>query len=695
MKQQLYFNSKFFFAQEKSYFLPIEKIKARVYNLFMNYGFLRVAAVSPRLTVADCKANADEIIKCSEEAAKNGAKLIVFPELSITSYTCGDLFLQTTLQNSAKEELIRIVKSTKDLNALILLGFPLATTLGLYNTAAILYRGEILGFVPKTFIPNYSEFYEARYFQSAPDENSTITLSEEFADIPFSQKLLVADNTNPDFILATEICEDVWTPLSPSTLHSLTTATLVANLSASNEVIGKSRYRRNLVSMTSAKNICAYIYANAGKDESTTDLVFSGHSLIAENGKILAESRLFENGAIYSDVDLELLAQERRRITSFGQSAARITSQDYRIVFTSIFEEKSATGFGQEEEKPKKKDRILRYISPRPFVPADNSARRERCLEVIELQSEGLAKRLRHIKTKYAVVGLSGGLDSTLALLVTCRAFDKVGLKRSGIIAVTMPCFGTTKRTHKNACHLAAETGVTLREISIKKAVLRHFADIGQSEDLHNITYENAQARERTQVLMDVANMKGGIVIGTGDLSELALGWCTYNADQMSMYGVNSSIPKTLVRYLVSWFAEDAERQKKTRLAHILEDILDTPVSPELLPPTHDGTISQKTENLVGPYELHDFFLYYVLRYGFSPKKIYEMAKQAFDKNYTDKAIKKWLVSFYSRFFSQQFKRSCMPDGAKVGTVSLSPRGDWRMPSDASAAIWLKEAEEL
>ena len=661
----------------------------------MDYGFLRVAAVCPRLTVADCKANADEIIKCSEEAASHGAKLIVFPELSITSYTCGDLFLQRELQKSAQDELIRIARTTKDVNAIILTGLPLATCNALYNVAAVLYRGEILALVPKTYIPNYSEFYEARYFASAGDANSVITLTEDFAEIPFSQRIIVLDNNFRSFGLAVELCEDVWTPLPPSTLHSLSGATVIANLSASNEVIGKARYRRNLVAMQSAHNVGAYIYANAGKDESTTDVVFSGHSIIAENGKILAESKLFSNETIYADIDIELLAQERRKTTSFSSCAARSGSQDYQIVFCPISEEKVSTGFGSETEEKTDNKTILRAISPRPFVPNDKAERKERCLEVIELQSEGLAKRLRHIHAKAAVLGLSGGLDSTLALLVTCRAFDKCGLSRKGIIAVTMPCFGTTKRTYKNACSLALECGVTLREIPIKKSVLRHFADIGHDEKTTDITFENAQARERTQVLMDVANMAGGIVIGTGDLSELALGWCTYNADQMSMYGVNSSIPKTLVRYLVSWFAEDAEAQNKTRLNRVLADILDTPVSPELLPPSADGNISQKTENLVGPYELHDFFLYYVLRYGFSPRKIYALARQAFDKTYSDEIIKKWLVSFYKRFFSQQFKRSCMPDGAKVGTVSLSPRGDWRMPSDASAHIWISEAEEL
>ena len=665
------------------------------YTFFMDYGFLRVAAVSPHLTVADCTANADEIIKNCFECAKNGAKLIVFPELCITGYTCGDLFLQRTLQKSAQQELFRIARATKDVSSIIIVGLPLATSSALNNVAAILCRGEIIGIVPKTYIPNYSEFYEARYFQGAIDGNSVISLSDDFSEIPFSQRLIVLDSENRDFGLAVELCEDVWTPLPPSTLHALSGVSVIANLSASNEVIGKAQYRRALISTHSAQTMSAYIYANAGKDESTTDVVFSGHSMIAENGKILAESVPFECGVIIADVDLELLAQERRKNTSYADCMKKIASSDYQIAYVSLFGTKNTTGFGSEIPEKNAPAEILRPIAPSPFVPSDKSARAVRCREVIELQSEGLAKRLRHIKAKTAVLGLSGGLDSTLALLVTCRAFDKCALERSGIVAVTMPCFGTTNRTYKNACTLAKESGASLREIPIKKAVLRHFADIGHDEKNHNITYENAQARERTQVLMDIANMVGGIVIGTGDLSELALGWCTYNADQMSMYGVNSSIPKTLVRYLVGWFADDAETKNKTRLSRVLRDILDTPVSPELLPPTRDGKIAQKTEDLVGPYELHDFYLYYVLRYGFGPKKIFALAKQAFAGTYADDIIKKWLVSFYKRFFSQQFKRSCMPDGAKVGTVSLSPRGDWRMPSDASAAVWIAEAEEI
>jgi len=660
----------------------------------MEHGFLRVAACSPHIEVADCDKNTEIIISESKKAAQNGAKVVVFPELSITGYTCGDLFLQRTLQKGALDSLLKITRETKDLSALIAVGLPIATGTALYNCAALLFQGRILAIVPKTYIPNYSEFYEKRYFSSAPEASGSITLCEEAEDVPFSTKILVADEHFHDFVLSAEICEDLWTPLPPSTLHTLAGASIIVNLSASNEVIGKAQYRRTLVSQQSARTISAYIYASAGHDESTTDLVFAGHDIIAENGKILAESTLFEDGIVFADIDLELLAQERRKNTSFANCTDKTSLSDYQVISVSLSDSKKSAGFGSQSDT-EKKGSLIRKIEKHPFVPHDNTERSKRCKEVIELQSEGLAKRLRHIKAKSAVIGLSGGLDSTLALLVACRAADKCSLSRDKIISVTMPCFGTTGRTYKNACALAKHTGSTLLEIPIADAVKQHFSDIKHDINNHDITFENAQARERTQVLMDVSNQRGGIVIGTGDLSELALGWCTYNADQMSMYGVNSSIPKTLVRHLVSWFSDEAKENSNQALSDVLKDILDTPVSPELLPPEKDGTIAQKTEDLVGPYELHDFFLYYVLRFGFSPSKIYFLACNAFKGVYEKDFIKKWLSSFYKRFFSQQFKRSCMPDGAKVGTVSLSPRGDWRMPSDACASLWLKEAESL
>ncbi|MDR3283862.1 MAG: NAD(+) synthase, partial [Treponema sp.] len=500
----------------------------------------------------------------------------------------------------------------------------------------------------------------------------------KFPTVPFGTDILIADAKNKDFVIAAEICEDLWVPSPPSSRHALAGATVVVNLSASNEIIGKADYRRTLAASQSGRLACAYLYADAGQGESTTDMVFAGHNLIAENGAILAESELFAGGLIFADIDLERLTQERRRMTTFALCAERTTCAERAVpAYRHI-------GVDLNPKAPA----LRRYVDPHPFVPADKTARSRRCREVIELQAQGLAKRLAHTQAKTAVIGLSGGLDSTLALLVACRAFRIRGRAHSDIHAVTMPCFGTTRRTRDNAAALARALGVTFREINIEQAVRGHFADIGQDEAVHDTAYENSQARERTQVLMDLANKTGGLVIGTGDLSELALGWATYNGDHMSMYGVNSSIPKTLVRYLVEWFADN------TDVSPVLRDILDTPVSPELLPP-EEGRISQKTEELVGPYELHDFFLYYVLRWGFSPAKIFFLAQNAFGAAYPAETILQWLKVFYRRFFSQQFKRSCMPDGAKVGTVNLSPRGDWRMPSDASAAAWERELEQL
>ncbi len=655
----------------------------------MTYGFIKTACATPELKVADCEFNAAQIISSANETAKKGAQIIVFPELSITGYTCGDLFFQNALQQNALEQLQKIALKTKTLKALIFVGLPFARTEGIYNCAAAVYGGKILAVIPKTFLPNYSEFYERRQFTpfSSKQKTQFVSIGNQ-ENIPFGTDILIQDKSEKTLCLACELCEDLWVPLPPSTRHILAGATIIANLSAGNEIIGKAEYRRNLVKSHSARSLCAYLYANAGKDESTQDMVFSGHSMISENGTLLAESELFSNKTVYAQIDVERLANERRHTTSF---AASVNNSDLQSEYTRI--EIDLTKAAAETKTTSKTEKLERYVDPHPFVPSDKEKRTQRCLEVITLQAQGLAKRLRHINCQSAVIGLSGGLDSTLALLITCRAFDLTGISRKKITAITMPCFGTTNRTYTNACSLAKECGVTLKEIRIEAAVRQHMKDIGQNENTHDVTYENCQARERTQVLMDYANKTNGIVIGTGDLSELALGWCTYNGDHMSMYGVNSSIPKTLVRYLVEWFATDSDDAKNKNFSKVLKDILDTPVSPELLPPK-DGKISQVTEDLVGPYELHDFFLYYVLRFAFAPSKIFFLAQQD-GFSYSKAEILKWLKTFYRRFFSQQFKRSCMPDGAKVGTVNLSPRGDWRMPSDAQASLWLKDLDNL
>jgi NAD+ synthase (glutamine-hydrolysing) len=650
----------------------------------MNYGFFRAAAASPIVAVADCKTNADHIIDAVREARSNGASLIVFPELSITGYTCGDLFLQQPLQEAAICELERIVRKTAAHHILIVVGLPVAMADAVYNCAAVLYRGKILALIPKSYIPNYGEFYERRQFAPAKRGNEIVSvrISDTFPNVPFGTNILICDKDDPNFVLGVEICEDVWVPLPPSTRHTLAGATVIANLSASNEIVGKAAYRRLLIKGHSAHTVSAYIYADAGHGESSQDMVFASHNIIAENGTVLAESQLFSGKTVSADIDLERLEQERRRTTSYAQSTEDTCSADtYLKIYTNVCSH--AKNLGKNEP-------LCRTIDPHPFVPSNETERAQRCEEVITMQAEGLAKRLRHINAKNAVIGLSGGLDSTLALLVTCRAFDLCNIQRSGIQAVTMPCFGTTDRTYNNACTLAKNTGAALAEINISEAVRLHFRDIGQNEGVHDVTYENCQARERTQVLMDIANKTNGIVIGTGDLSELALGWCTYNGDHMSMYGVNSSIPKTLVRYLVNWFADDTDNAE---LSGILKDILATPVSPELLPP-EQGAISQKTEDIVGPYELHDFYLYYLLRFGFSPAKILFLADNT-SLPYTHEFKLRWIRTFYKRFFAQQFKRSCMPDGAKVGSVNLSPRGDWRMPSDACASVWLNEIDKL
>ena len=637
----------------------------------MQDGFVKIAAATPDLRVADCTYNASEIVNLAKQAADRGAKLIVFPELCLTGYTCGDLFLQQTLLDGALSALETVRRETAGLNAAVVVGLPLMHEGKLYNAAAVLCGGKIAGVTPKQFIPNYSEFYEQRHFVSgAGVPFQTVRLLGQDTLFAGGEPLLFRCGSMPDFTFGVEICEDLWVANPPSTRLAQAGATVIVNLSASDEIIGKASYRRDLVRQQSARLLCAYVYADAGFGESTQDLVFAGHDLIAENGALIAESRLFDRGVICADIDVQRLVHERRRMNTFT------TEQNPMIAALDI--------------RPGANDLANRTFPRTPFVPANKALRDERCEEILTLQATGLATRLRHTHAKTAVVGLSGGLDSTLALIVLVHAFDMLGLDRKGILAVTMPCFGTTARTRGNAEKLADAYGVTLQTVDIKAAVDQHFSDIGQSKDDLSVTFENGQARMRTLVLMNLANKHGGMVVGTGDLSELALGWATYNGDHMSMYGVNASIPKTLVRYLVAYEAD----RELGELSDVLCDVLDTPVSPELLPPK-DGEISQKTEDLVGPYELHDFFLYYLLRFGYPPRKIYRIARKAFAGVYDDATIKKWLVTFVRRFFTQQFKRSCLPDGPKVGTVTLSPRGDWRMPSDACAALWLSEAEKL
>ena len=625
----------------------------------MKDGFLRVASATPHIKVADCTGNAQKIIAMAKEASANGASLVVFPELCITGYTCGDLFLQRALLNSAEENLKVIINETKDLDCVILVGLPVRANSGLYNCAAVIYHGDLLGLVPKKYIPNYSEFYELRHFTPAKDGLIDVGMfSGENAQFTEIEKNVIFQCVEmPEFKLGVEICEDLWTAEPPSGKLALNGATIIANLSASDEVIGKADYRRMLVKSQSARLLSAYVYTSAGLGESTQDLVFSGHNLICENGSILAESKRFETGIIYADVDLQKMENERAKANTF------VGEYNFERVCFHL---------------PVKDLTLHRHFSKTPFVPTNKTNLDERCEEILTIQATGLATRIQHTNAKSIVIGLSGGLDSTLALIVAVHAMDMLKRDRKDIIAVTMPCFGTTKRTKSNAEILAESYGVSFKDINISKAVTQHFEDIGQSLDVLDVTFENGQARERTQVLMDIANKTGGFVVGTGDLSELALGWATYNGDHMSMYAVNASIPKTLVRHLTAFEAEHSEGNLKKALL----DILDTPVSPELLPPK-DGEISQKTEDLVGPYELHDFFLYYLVRQGFTPKKIFRLAKIAFEGAYDDETIKKWLKTFLRRFFSQQFKRSCLPDGPKVGTVTLSPRGDWRMPSDA------------
>lgn len=636
----------------------------------MKDGFITVATATPQVAVADCEANTQAILACINEMAAAHAKVMVLPELCITGYTCSDLFWQTKLLDEAEAALSVIAEGSRQVDALIAVGMPLRVAGKLLNVAAILCRGKVLGFVPKVNLPAYNEFYETRHFTSGSADMGTVQFGGE--EIPVGTNLLFSCENVVDLCVAAEICEDLWVPNPPSVQHALAGASVICNLSASDEMVGKGSYRRDLVAGQSARLVCAYLYATAGEGESTTDLVFGGQNLIAENGTVLAESATFENETNVATIDVQRLASERRRMSTFPAAE----SKEYREISFALAEEET---------------KLARFFDADPFVPSNADQLSDRCEEILNIQALGLKKRLAHTHAKSAVVGISGGLDSTLALLVTARAFDMLGLPRKGIVAVTMPGFGTTDRTYNNAVAMIKSLGATFKEVPIAKAVMQHFADIDHDASIHDVTYENSQARERTQILMDIANQANGFVIGTGDLSELALGWATYNGDHMSMYAVNASVPKTLVRHLVRHYADTSADEV---LAGVLYDVLDTPVSPELLPP-EDGAISQKTEDLVGPYELHDFFLYQMLRMCFPPAKIYRVAKEAFAGRYSNETILKWLRTFYWRFFSQQFKRSCLPDGPKVGSVAVSPRGDLRMPSDACVSAWIKEVETL
>ena len=636
----------------------------------MKHGFVKVAAATPDIKVADCIYNAQSICSDMKKAAEQGAKIVVFPELCLTGYTCSDLFWQERMLDAAKEGLRKIIKTSITLDGLFFVGLPWEVNQKLYNVAAAVSNGELLGLVPKKYLPNYAEFYEARHFTPGKEDVEWVTFDGQ--EVPFGMHQQFHCAEVPGLIVAAEICEDLWVPNPPSVAAAMAGATVIVNLSASNENTGKSLYRTALVQNQSARLICGYIYASAGEGESTTDLVFSGHNLIVENGTVLKQSQRFKNEMIYSELDIHKLRSERRRMTTY--------QVDGSYEYTDI-----------EFHLKKTETELTRYVDPNPFVPSDKSDRERRCEEILTIQALGLKKRMAHTGCKSVVVGISGGLDSTLALLVMAKAVDMLGLPRTSILSVTMPCFGTTDRTYNNACELTRKLGATLKEVNIQEAVKKHFVDIGQDPDRHDVTYENCQARERTQVLMDLANQSGGMVVGTGDLSELALGWATYNGDHMSMYAVNTSIPKTLVRHLVKYYADTCG---DPQLERVLVDVLDTPVSPELLPP-ENGTISQKTEDLVGPYELHDFFLYHMMRYGEEPEKVYRLAKYAFQGVYSDEIILKWLRTFYWRFFTQQFKRSCLPDGPKVGSVAVSPRGDLRMPSDASIQIWKEQLDHL
>lgn len=636
-----------------------------------DYGYVRVGAACPQIRIADPAYNVRKMLDFLEKHRELGLQILVFPELSITGYTCGDLFHQECLQAEAEAQLKILLEKTSDIDTIIAAGMPVRAGNQLFNCAVVMQHGCILGVVPKTYIPNYNEFYECRWFAPAEKRNcDEIVLCGQ--KVPFSEKLLFKDKTS-SLCIGLEICEDLWTPIPPSSYHALHGANIMLNLSASNDIVGKSDYRKSLVSQQSARCISGYVYASAGESESTTDVVFGGHGLIAENGAVLAEQCLMQNEGIYRDIDIEKLMNDRRKMNSFMGS---LDSKKYDTVYFDLESLKAIS--------------LLRTVDPQPFVPSSRGARDTRCREIFRLQATGLKQRMLKSGLNKLVIGISGGLDSTLALLVCAEACELLMLPMENIIAVTMPGFGTTGRTYSNALALMKELGTSIREVSIKAACNQHFNDIGADAEVHDVTYENVQARERTQILMDIANKECGLVVGTGDLSELALGWCTYNGDHMSMYAVNMSIPKTLVRYLVMWYA-DRSQTANTHIAEVLHDICDTPVSPELLPPDSEGKITQKTEDIVGSYELHDFFLYNMIRGGYSPSKIEFLAGLAFNGKYDYSIIQKWLKVFIRRFFTQQFKRSCLPDGPKVGSISLSPRGDWRMPSDASFSAWLND----
>ena len=636
----------------------------------MKYGFLRAAAASPGLRVADVAYNTQEIIKSMREYAARNAQLLCLPEFCLTGYTCSDLFLQETLICGAEQGLAEILAASCGLNLVTVVGLPVRRSGKLYNCAAVVCDGKLLGLVPKTHLPNYSEFYEKRHFLPGPAQASPMELAGQ--QTLFGTNLLFACRQMPEFVLGVEICEDLWAPIPPSCTHALAGATVIANLSASDETVGKASYRRDLVCGQSARLLCGYLYADAGHGESTTDMTFAAHDLIAENGTLLAEAGPFEDGRAVTELDLGRMVQERTRNTTFEPHTEGYTTVSFDL---------------EPVEVP-----LTRKVSPTPFVPRDDAARAERCELILRIQAEGLSKRMEHTHARCAVVGISGGLDSCLALLVAVRACHILGRDPRDIVAITMPCFGTSKRTRSNAEILCEALDVSFQEINITATVQSHFADIGQDPETYDVTFENCQARVRTLELMDYANKNGGFVIGTGDLSELALGWATYNGDHMSMYGVNAGVPKTLVRHIVRYVADTCGKET---LSRVLLDILDTPVSPELLPAAADGSFSQQTEKLVGPYELHDFYLYYVLRFGFGPKKIYHLALAAFAGRYEPEVLLAWLNNFYRRFFAQQFKRSCLPDGPKVGSVTLSPRADWRMPSDACNALWMRELDDL
>ena len=638
------------------------------------YGFIRVGAIVNKLSLANPMKNAEEIIKEIKKAVKLGVSIVTTPELSLTGYTCGDLFLQDQLLVDSENVLQKVLEETKSLDIISILGMPIRHDNQLFNCAVVIQKGKILGIVPKTYIPNYQEFYEARWFSSSRDlKTNEIEILGQV--VPISTKLLFQDKELKDITFGIDICEDLWTVSPPSDNHALAGATIIFNLSSSNELIGKQEYRKSLVASQSARTISAYVYVSSGIMESTSDVLFGGASMIYENGSMLAMNQRFEieSNIITADIDVFKLANDRRKNRSYMNMASNI---DYRFIKVEVMDTIKE---------------LQRDYKEYPFVPSNELERSRRCEEIIEIQSSALARRLLQLGNSKCVIGMSGGLDSTLAFLVIVRAYEKLKRDMKDIIGITMPGFGTTDRTYQNAVDLVKEYGATLREISIKDASILHMKDIGLPENDRSITYENIQARERTQILMDVANMEGGLVIGTGDLSELALGWCTYNGDHMSMYAVNTSIPKTLVRYLVSWVVDTTDGKKK----EVLKDILATPISPELLPPDEAGNILQKTESSIGPYVLHDFFLYHFLRYGATPKKIYVLAKHTFKDSFSNDEIKKWLKVFIRRFFTQQFKRNCIPDGVKVGSISLSPRGDLRMPSDASYEAWLKELDEI